>query len=184
MHNVLVSESNVASCLRKPFSALLFIGSIRAWTRPSLKLWEKWSRLILTRKCQEILACSYKHQGLVMGGLIVCPSPSSGKGMQREILKLMGSFTFKHSRPRFSQQNTCDLKEEANTFLSVALKKKIGWKQSTPHVLLRSEALPALGCESDSNMLSAVCCDLRLGSLRTEVVYFAPAATPKESVFH
>lgn len=32
-------------------------------------------------------------------------------------------------------------------------------------------------------MLSAVCCDLYFSSLRTEGVYFAPAATPKESVF-
>lgn len=32
-------------------------------------------------------------------------------------------------------------------------------------------------------MLSAVCCDLQFSSLRTEGIYFSPAATPKESVF-
>lgn len=42
--------------------------------------------------------------------------------------------------------------------------------------------LPGLGCESESYVLSAVCRDLHF-ALRTEGVYFVPAATPRESVF-
>lgn len=73
----------------------------------------------------------------------------------------------------------CFCKKVRKGMQSFALKSK---KQKTPLLFLPSETLPAASYESENYTLSALCCDLCF-SLRTEGVFFSPAATPRESVF-